>query len=91
MSYKSLRSFTVLQVDERIRFALPVERRTTGAPEAHFLIKADRLTVLLIDVGLHFRMKCKAVAYQRGTDSSSSTCGIDGQRLHVALVDQHEG
>lgn len=59
--------------------------------EAHFFIEADRLTVLLIYVGCQFRMKCKGVAYPCGTNSSSSICGIDEQRLHVAIDNQHEG
>lgn len=80
----------ILQVDERIRPALPVEWRAACAPEPHFLIEADCLTVLFIDDGRHFWMKRKAMAHERRADPSPATSWIDEQGLHVSVVDEHE-
>lgn len=47
----------VTQMDQRVRPTLPIERRASGSPETHPLVKADSLVVLFVDVGRHCGVK----------------------------------
>ena len=78
-------------MNQRIGPALVIERRTAHALESQFFVEANRLSILLIDVGSHPGVKAKTVAHQSGTNSSTSTSRIYEQRLHMSVVNEHEG
>lgn len=78
-------------MDEWIGPALSVDRRAARLPESHSFIEANSLLILLIDIGCHFGMKREAMLHKSRTNSGSAPGRINEQRLHVPVVDQHEG
>lgn len=75
---------------------MPVDRRTACAPEPHSFIEANRLTVLLIDIGRHFGCSARPcrtsavpipVPRQAGSTNSASLSSrgrTDGSIRHRA-------
>ncbi|KQU64283.1 hypothetical protein ASC75_14180 [Aminobacter sp. DSM 101952] len=78
-------------MDEWVRPALSVDWRAACLPESHSFIEANSLIILFVDIRCHSWMKREAVAHKRSTDAGSAMSGIDEQRLHMSIVDQHEG
>ncbi len=78
------------KVDQRIRAALRIQRRTTGFDKAHAQVEADRLLILLIDVCAQLWMLGQCVLQQLPADPGATYVRIDEQRFHVRAVDQHE-
>ena len=68
---------------------LIIKRRPADALEPHPFIESHGLVVLLIDVGRHPGMQRKAVAPARRRCRCAAG-RVDEQRLHVAVVDEHE-
>lgn len=78
-------------MNQRIGPALVIKWRTARARESQFFVETNRLSILLIDVGSHPGMKAKTVAHQSGTNSSASASRVYEQRLHMSVINEHEG
>ncbi len=81
----------ILKMNQRIGPALIIKWRPSRALESQLFVEAYRLSILLIDVGSHPRVKAETVAHQSGTNSSAPAGRIHEQRLHMSVINEHEG
>jgi hypothetical protein len=77
-------------MNKRIGPPLPVKGGAPGAHKPHLFIEPDCLRILLIDIGCHGGMKRKTMTHKRRTNALAPTSRIDKQRLHMAVIHQHE-
>ena len=81
----------ILKMNQRIGPALIIKWRPSRALESQLFVEANRLGILLIDVGSHPRVKAETVAHQSGTNSSAPAGRVHEQRLHMSVINEHEG
>jgi hypothetical protein len=90
-SFRDVSAFRVHpHVDQGIGSALVVDRRAPGANEAQPLVKADRLRILLVDIGRNDWMKLECVCDHGAPDTDAVKRRVDEQRVHMRARESHE-
>jgi len=87
---RSKRLANVFQMNDRIGATLAVKRRAARTLETHFFVKAQCLSILLVNIGRHLGMEGKAVTNECGTNARATASGVNKQGLHMPVVDEHK-